>query len=211
MTLIDKTTPRSGAWLVLFALWSLIAAVAAAVLPAPRAPGPVRLLLIVGPVVLFILALRSSTALRQTLAALNPRWLIAAHGIRAVIGAAFLIFGRQGLVPGGFALHAGVGDVIAGVGAVLLMFAYPRLSHPGGRTLLLFWNILGIIDFMNVQRVIAFTFAGRGNEFVAMQRLPMALVPYWGVPLLWSIHVYLIWRHVAQRPRASAPAQAAAR
>ena len=201
MTVAEETTPRSGAWLALFVLWSLIAAAAAVVLPAPRAPGPLRLLLIVGPVVLFTLALRSSTGLRRILAALNPRWLIATHGIRVVVGAAFLIFGRQGLVPWGFALHAGVGDMFAGAGAMLLMIAYPRLSHPGGRALLLVWNILGMVDFMNVQRVIAFTFAGRGDEFVAMQRLPMALVPYWGVPLLWSIHVYLIWCHFASRRR----------
>lgn len=206
MTFAATTTPSPRAWLFLFALWSVIAGCAAAILPAPRAPVPVRLFIIVGPVVTFALALGTSRSLRQLLARLNSRWLVAGHGIRFVIGAAFLMLGRQGLVPWAFALHAGIGDLIAGAGALLLTIAYPRLDAAKGRSLLLAWNVVGIVDFINVQRVVS-TFAGRQDEFVAMRQLPMALVPYWGVPLLWSIHVYLVWRYFAQPAGLTAPAR----
>jgi hypothetical protein len=200
MPLAVKTTAPTHTWLVAFALWSIVAAVAATILPAPRAPAPLRVFIIVGPVVTFALALRRSATLRQILLGLNLRWLLAAHVIRLAVGAAFIAFGRQGLVPWGFAVHAGLGDMIAGAGALLLAIAYPKLANPTGRSLLLFWNVVGILDFINVQRVIIFEFAGRQDEFVAMQQLPMAFVPYWGVPLLWSIHIYLLWRHFAPAP-----------
>lgn len=204
MRIATNAVRPSLAWDVAFLAWTIAAAAGAILLPAPYAPPPLRALFVIAPVVVFAIALATSASLRAHLAKLNPRWLVAAHGIRLVVGVAFLWLGRRHLVPWTFAVQAGLGDVIAGVGAIILALCFPRLDNPGGRLVLLGWNIFGVLDFVNVQRVVG-TLAGRGDEFVAMKDLPMALVPYWGVPLLWSVHVYLIVRHFAgRRSRSSA-------
>jgi hypothetical protein len=200
----NAVRPRSG-WDVSLLVWTIVAAGAAILVPPPQAPPALRALFVVLPVVVFSLLLAGSASLRARLAELNPRWLVAAHGVRLAVGVAFLWLGQRRLVPWTFAVQAGTGDMIAGAGAIILAIGFPKLDNPGGRWVLLSWNLLGVLDFVNVQRVVG-TLSGRGDEFVAMADLPMALVPYWGVPLLWSVHVYLIVRHFAIRQsRSSSP------
>jgi hypothetical protein len=193
----DHTTIATGKSFPLrfgVGIWLVVSAALAVVLPAPHAPPPLRLALILGPVLVFAISVRLSTRLCAALDALDARWIVALHAIRAVIGVAFLLLGRAGQLPWEFASAAGVGDAIAGVAAIGLVVAWSSLTGKGGRALLLVWNLFGIADFINVQRV-ALSLRGRESEFVAMLHLPMSLVPYVGVPLLFASHLFLVAKY----------------
>ena len=193
----DATAPSSPSpplrWLL--GAWLLLAVLASVVLPAPQAPPPLRLTLVMGPAFVFALLLKLSPAVFRQVETLNPRGLVGLHAIRFVIGVAFLGLARAGQLPLEFARAAGIGDMLAGGGALILVFAW-RWVAIRGRIVLLLWNVLGVLDFFNVQRVV-FGLRGRENEFSAMKHLPMALVPYVVVPLLLAIHFFFLaklWR-----------------
>ena len=113
-------------------------------LPAPVAPAPFRFALTVGPVLAVTLALWLRPRLFAFLDTLDSRWLIGAHAIRFPVGLAFVVLGRDGQLPWEFAQPAGVGDMIAGAGAVVLVLAWPWLTkRAAAGAPLLIWNVVG--------------------------------------------------------------------
>src|SRR6266404_3283812 len=108
--------------------------------PLPLLPFAIFLPVIIGtPIVLL------SKRMGQVLDAMPASWLIALQAYR-VLGSAFLIGWARGLVPGVFALPAGIGDVTTGLLAVpvAISLAAGRLE---GRKAAVAWNVFGLLDF----------------------------------------------------------------
>jgi len=108
--------------------------------PLPLLPFAIFLPVIIGtPIVLL------SKRMGQVLDAMPASWLIALQAYR-VLGSAFLIGWARGLVPGVFALPAGIGDVVTGLLAVpvAILLAAGGLE---GRKAAVAWNVFGLLDF----------------------------------------------------------------
>jgi hypothetical protein len=108
--------------------------------PLPLIPFAILLPVIIGtPIVLL------SKRMGQVLDAMPASWLIALQAYR-VLGSAFLIGWARGLVPGVFALPAGIGDVITGLLAVPVAISLAA-GTPESRKVAVAWNVFGLLDF----------------------------------------------------------------
>jgi hypothetical protein len=106
-------------------------------------------------------------------------WTIWPQTFRA-IGGIFLIYWASGHMPGGFALPAGLGDLLVGVTAPW-MTRYVMRGHYARRVVVL-WNLLGVLDF-----VIAFA---TGFTFNTPTAYPLVLIPGFLVPLALGFHFH---------------------
>jgi hypothetical protein len=180
--------------LLVLGAWFAVTLVLTLVAPPPAVSSPVRFAIIVGPVVVLSALYFGARSLRDALAEVPLRVFVAVHVIRAVVGAVFLVLGQRGGLPTEFANPAGYGDLAAGLGAVGLLIV-PSWRGRGMALALGAWCLFGIADFVNVQRVVmAMQAQGRQADFAAMSGPPLALVPYFGVPLLWFCHIVVLAR-----------------
>jgi hypothetical protein len=165
---------------------------------AAAAAGSGRVLAQLPPLVLPVVVFGSSAALVAGLP--RGRWLgkalgsLGARGILAVnlgrfVGFAFLWESARGRLPEIFAERAGWGDVVAAAGALVLLF---WRDGPAFRRALVAWNLFGLLDLL-VAVGTAVSFAlGKPGSMAAMAHLPFCLIPFWIVPILLSMHVYLL-------------------
>jgi hypothetical protein len=108
--------------------------------PVPLVPVAIFLPVIIGAPILL-----RSKRIGEVLDGMPPTWLVALQVYR-VFGMTFLVGWLFGLVPGIFALPAGIGDVITGL--VALPVAYMLASGDGqGRAEAVAWNVFGLLDF----------------------------------------------------------------
>jgi hypothetical protein len=106
----------------------------------PLLPLAIFLPLIVGVPILLL-----SERVGQVLDAMPPGWLIGLQVYR-VFGGIFLVGWARGVIPGIFALPAGIGDVTTGL--LALPVAYYLASQNGdAMRSAIAWNIFGLIDF----------------------------------------------------------------
>jgi hypothetical protein len=158
----------------------------------PRPPVPLAALA-VAPVLAFVIALAASASLRRSVRSLDLRLLTIAQVTR-LVGGVFLVLWAAGRLPAGFALPAGVGDVLVGLTAPLVAArVVPRL--PSRRLLFLAWTAFGILDL-----VVAVT-AGVLHSPTPLGVLagpittepmgtpPLSLIPTFFVPLAVILHV----------------------
>jgi hypothetical protein len=179
--------------------WFAVALVLTLVAPPTAVSTPTRFAVIVGPVIILTLFYFGVRSLRDALAELPLRVFVAVHVIRALVGVGFLVLGRRGGLPVEFAIPAGYGDLAAGLGALGLLMV-PNWRGRGMALALCAWCLFGIADFVNVQRVVmALQAQGRQADFTAMNGPPLALVPYFGVPLLWFCHIVILERSLKNR------------
>jgi hypothetical protein len=133
--------------------------------------------------------------------ALVPVWvMVAFHGVRAPIGAAFLVFEARGLLAPEFAWSAGIGDLLVGVLAVPVAIAVRR-QPAEWRGRIRVWNWFGLLDillvFMTAQRILLF---GEGPSALrAFFLFPVQLVPLYVVPLVLLTHALIHLR--LKKPR----------
>lgn len=165
------------------ALWGLAVALCAAggvyrSMP-PLLVAPIIALGIAVPVVVYALSPR----LRRTIAAIGLRSLTAFHIWRIGAALVFLWYGAHALIPESFARNAGWGDLVAG----LLAFAVTVLPESRGRYLV--FHIVGFADFVLAVGT-GLTFFLRGDpRMSAIQTLPLALIPLWGVGISGAGHI----------------------
>jgi hypothetical protein len=123
-------------------------------------------------------------------AALGP--LIALFAWRIVFGGALLVLGLSGALPEGFFWPAALGDIFVGLWALSML---PRFSSIS-RWELLVWNVVGLLDLLNVLRMGLLELR---PFFVANPDMtPLSLLPLFGVPFFIALHLQLfrtIWRH----------------
>ena len=146
-------------------------------------------------IALFVLRQRPDLRADLAIADLSP--VFAFHALRAPIGVAFFFMGQRGLLDPLFVQVAGTGDIIAGIGAVIVGVLWS--VRPGDlkvRWAVLVWNILALADillvFVTAQRVLFF---GAGID--AMQGFflfPMPMIPSFVVPMVLLTHLLVFVR-----------------
>jgi hypothetical protein len=176
---------------VWFALAVLLGASGAFAPPPGGYPWPV-LLAIAGPVMLFFIDRRFlGGVLFRGIHSLDRQVLVALQ-IWRVGGLFFLVEWARGHLPGGFALPAGVGDILVGLSAPLVV---ARLARGEGERAFAWWNALGLLDL--VVAVSAGVLHSSGplgvltgelpSDLVA--RYPLSVVPTFLVPLAIILHL----------------------
>ena len=156
----------------------------------PTAPPLPFGLAVLTPVLVFLAWLRISPGFRAFALSLNPGTLTMVQSWR-IAGFVFLALYSYGILPGGFALPAGWGDVAIGVTAPLVSLKLASRSH---RTAFIVWQILGITDLV--------TAIGSGTMSQIISRsqittapmtvLPLSLIPTFAVPLFLMLHIICI-------------------
>jgi hypothetical protein len=169
--------------LSVLAIWGLAVAVAAeagvyrAIQPLLLAP--IIVLGIVVPVVVYAV----SDGFRAYIEAIGLRSLTAFHIWRIAAALVFFWYGAHNLLPETFVQNAGWGDLIAGflaLGVILL---------PESRNRYLAFHIFGFTDFVvAVGTGLAF-FLLNDPRMSAIQTLPMALIPLYGVGISGASHI----------------------
>lgn len=144
-----------------------------------------------GLIIGFSMSVRRAGWLREAAQALGARSLVTAHLVRFV-GIYFLWLHAQGRLPAEFAMRAGWGDVAAATGAVLLLIFWRETV--GFRWLLIAWNLVGAGDLLLAVGTGGWLNATRPGSMIELAGLPLALVPLWLVPVLFSSHLWLIER-----------------
>src|SRR5262245_191473 len=142
------------------------------------------------PLLLFLVGMLVP-AWRQMVTSIPPVFLISLNGWRFV-GLGFLMGNVEGLLPGGFAWPAGLGDIAMAVTAPWVaarVAADDRYRYGIG---FLAWNLFGIADFLDA------VLLGTLYNTPLMQRLPFALIPTFFVPLLAMGHITLLAQRTAR-------------
>jgi hypothetical protein len=174
----------------LIAAWFVFSIIASArhlyTAAANQPPAPMGLAASI-PILLFLVWYRASAEFRQFTKSLSPRLLTLAETGR-IVGLVFLILYARHVLPGLFALPAGVGDMFIGVTAP---FVALRLAAPAHRNSFIVWQVMGIADL--VIAVSMGTLSGfiqpQGIPATAMTVLPMSLIPTFAVPLYFILHI----------------------
>ncbi len=128
----------------------------------------------------------SFPSVRHAVDAIGLRRLTLFHVWRIPAGGLFLYYASSGELPLLFGLIAGVGDVLAGLGAATL------LKRQATETQLRRIHLFGFADFI--------TAVGTGLTFtlmndplmVTLTTLPMALIPLFGVGLSGASHIIVL-------------------
>lgn len=155
------------------------------------------------PIILFLLALRFIPGWRARVTSLSPILLIAMNGWR-FIGLGFIMAAAEGLLPGGFAWPAGLGDIFMAVTAPWIAARVATDDRFRYGTTFLVWNLIGIADFLDaVFWGSLYAWPGHVPSVTTalMQRLPFALIPCFFVPLVALAHITLL----AQRRESPQP------
>lgn len=154
------------------------------------------LVAVLGPPLLFAVALYLFGDFRRQMLSLDPALLTALQGWR-VLGGGFLFVYAFGHLPGFFAWPAGLGDVAVGIGAPFTAIALARghLSIASNRLLAV--HAAGLIDFVIA---VGTGIAARnsipglveGVTSAPMGELPLVLVPAIGVPTFIILHLIVL-------------------
>jgi hypothetical protein len=169
--------------------------------PIPLVPLAIFLPVIVGAPLLL-----RSKRIGQVLDAMPATWLIALQVYR-VFGSAFLVGWARGVVPGIFALPAGVGDVITGLLAVPVAISLAAGTIES-RKAAIAWNIFGLLDFVIAVGVALMITPGPLQLIVpsipnaTVGIYPTVMIPAFAVPISILLHA-LSLRQLRRRSKAN--------
>ena len=213
--LLHANSPKPGAaatgWLVKAALVVWLALVfalgAAGVFPTPRSTPPFPILIaLVTPVIVFIAAFRFAPAFRELVLTADLRFLTILQAWRFA-GFAFLALYTYAILPGYFALPAGLGDMAIGVTAPWVLAALNRRPKFAASKTFVAWNWFGLLDLIVAvsdgafgPRFLAGGSAG-ASQTSAMAHLPLVLVPAYFVPLYLMLHMTALFQARRERSR----------
>jgi hypothetical protein len=176
------------AWLVAAAALS-----ARGVFVAARGGPPTIAIGLVPPILAGALALALSPRARAAALAIPQPWLVGVQALR-LVGAVFLVLLGRGVLPAQFALPAGWGDVAVGAAAPFVAWALAR-RKPWSRPLAVAWNAFGLLDLTVAVGVGALSAESAARLFAdgpptdALARLPLSLIPAFGVPIFVLLHI----------------------
>ena len=166
------------------------------------------------PQVIFALAYWASAGVRGFALSLSLPLLTGLQAWR-MLGAGFLMLWFWDVLPPLFAFPAGLGDAAVAAAAPFLVAA---LFTPGGlsRRRLIVWNWLGVADFL-IAFSVGFLASGSAAGLLAagvtsdpMLRLPLVLVPAFGVPFFTLLHIISFLQLYRSRQESISLAPAAA-
>jgi hypothetical protein len=182
---------RFSVFLVLAIWFVLVVALGArgAFLGRPGAPPIGMAIGFTAPLLLFFAWLRASSAFRDFILSLDLR-LIAAMQAWRFAGLGFLFLYAYKVLPGLFALPAGLGDMAVGLAAPWMMLGLARHPDFATSTGFIRWNWLGILDLVVALGLGAsMAMAAPGTIGTApMATLPLLLVPVFLVPVFLMLH-----------------------
>ena len=177
-----------GAW--------FLTAFAAGALGAVNQPGRPPLVLaafLAVPILGFVAAYAASPAFRAFTDTIPLSLLVGSHLWRFV-GLGFLVAAFTGALPFGFGIPEGVGDVLAALGAAILLPMIRRGTAPRGW--LLAWNVFGLLDLLSALTVgLLFSESALGvwhtatSNTTLMVTFPVSLIPTFFVPLFLLVHL----------------------
>ena len=151
----------------------------------PNKPPAAVGLAFAAPILLFLVIERTLPGWRARVTSVSPVLLISMNGWR-FIGLGFLMANIEGLLPGGFAWPAGLGDIIMAITAPWVAARVAVDDRFRFGTVFFLWNLLGIADFLDA------VLLGTLYNTALMQRLPLVLIPCFFVPLLFIVHITLL-------------------
>jgi hypothetical protein len=152
------------------------------------------------PMVGFVAAYLVSATFRAFTDRINLTLIVASHLWRFV-GLGFVIAWLKGLLPAGFGIPEGFGDIIAALGALALL---PSLSAgTASRGWLLVWNTWGFLDLVSAivlgllysNSTLGILSAGTATTAL-MVTFPVSLIPTFFVPLFLLLHA-LTFKRIA--------------
>jgi hypothetical protein len=166
------------------------------------------------PIIVFLIWFAASPGFRRFALSLNSVTLTFVQSWR-IAGLTFLSLYAAGLLPGFFALPAGLGDIAIGATAP---WAALKLANFSRRRGFIFWQILGMIDLVTAVATgtAARLISPHALSTAVMTVLPMSLIPTFAVPLFFILHIISIaqarqWKELRDpevEKRLSASAQA---
>lgn len=133
----------------------------------------------------------SSGARRRALDG-DVRMLLLPHLIRFV-GTAFLVLVARGVLADAFRA-IGWGDLIAALGAVVLLTMRVAPASRSGWWAFLAWNVFGFSDMLYLMATGIRLATVDPSQFTLFRQLPFGLLPTFFVPLIIATHVILFVR-----------------
>jgi hypothetical protein len=183
---------RLGVFLVLAIWFGLVATLGArgAFLGRPGAPPIGMAAGFTAPMLVFFAWLRASPAFRDFILALDLRMIAGMQAWRFA-GLGFLFLYAYEVLPGLFALPAGLGDMAVALAAPWMILGLARDPGFAARPAFIRWNWLGILDLVVALGLGAsMAMAAPGTLGTApMATLPLLIVPAFLVPLFLMLHV----------------------
>lgn len=174
-----------------FLLVVSLAAVGAFVAP-PGTP-PIPIAIGVGaPLIAFFAWLRLSPAFRDFVLSLDLRFIAGIQSWRWA-GLGFLSLYAHNILPGIFALPAGLGDMAVGFAAPWMILGLVRRPDFAASAAFRRWNVLGIVDLVvavSLGTLSSILSTGAPGEIstAPMATLPLVLIPAFLVPLFLMLH-----------------------
>jgi hypothetical protein len=154
------------------------------------------------PLLLFFIGLRLSRAFREFILSLDLRLIAGMHAWRWA-GMGFVFLYAYKVLPGPFALPAGLGDMAVGFAAPWMTLGLARRADFAAGTAFVRWNWLGILDLVVALGLGAtLAMAAPGTLSTApMATLPLLLVPVFLVPIFLMLHATALMqsRRIARR------------
>lgn len=151
--------------------------------------------IMLGFLALFILLQKAyaSHFIRTIAEAIPQHWLIGVQTYR-LLGVNFLTLERAGVLPATFAFPAGYGDILIGVTAPFVAYAYFK-KKSFAKTLAILWNYIGILDLVIALGIGTLGFP-RPLQVLSLtpstepfSLYPLALIPLFAVPISLMIHL----------------------
>lgn len=145
------------------------------------------------PIVAFLAGLWMSRPFREFVLAADIRVLLGIQAWRFA-GLGFLALYTYGVLPGLFALPAGLGDIAIGVTAPWMLLSIIREPRFAASKFFIAWNVLGLLDLVIAVSTGALSSAlatGVAGEVTTapMAQLPLLLIPAYFVPILFILHI----------------------
>jgi len=153
------------------------------------------------PLAVFLAAYFGSSPFRDFILGADLRFVAAIEAWRWG-GLGFLSLYANGVLPGLFALPAGLGDMAIGITAPWIVISLVRNPLFAASRRFVIWNILGIADFVVAVSMAALSsgaFPGIngliGNVTTSpMTRLPLVLIPAFMVPFFTMLHLTALFQ-----------------
>ena len=183
-----------AAWFVVIVL---LGASRAFVTPAGVLPLPIAIGVTV-PVLVFLGAYWMSRQFREFVLTADLRLVAGIHAWRAA-GFAFLALYAYEVLPGLFALPAGLGDIAIGLTAPWVVLALIRRPGFAASRTFVVWNLLGLLDLVVAVSTGALA---SGLDIVSvgeittrpMTLLPLVLIPAYLVPIFIMLHLTALFQ-----------------
>lgn len=201
---------------VALAVWLALILIlgAAGIFNTPGAPPLPLLFGVATPILIFVALYRTASGFRDFVLAADLRLTTGVQAWRFG-GLGFLALYANGVLPGMFALPAGLGDMAIGFAAPWLVVALvQRPAFAAGKRFMA-WNLLGLLDL-----AVAMTTGVLGSGIIIglapeittapMGRLPLVLIPCYLVPLFIMLHLTAIFQSRRLAKAVRAPGQSTA-